>query len=50
MWRTCVPLVAETYGAGGNEDIVAFSQLASQIATSDLRACVEERRMESSFT
>ena len=44
MWSTCVPLVAETYGAGGNVAIEVFSQLASRIAASDLRACVEERR------
>ena len=29
----CVPLVAETSGAWGNEAIEAFSQLASQLAT-----------------
>ena len=29
----CVPLVAETYGAWGNEAIEAFSQLASRLAT-----------------
>ena len=29
----CVPLVAETYGAWGNEAIEAFSQLASWLAT-----------------
>ena len=29
----CVPLVAETYGAWGNEAIEAFSQQASQLAT-----------------
>ena len=29
----CVPLVAETYGAWGNEAVEAFSQLASRLAT-----------------
>ena len=29
----CVPLVAETLGAWGNEVIEAFSQLASRLAT-----------------
>ena len=29
----CVPLVAETYGAWGNEAVEAFSQLASWLAT-----------------
>ena len=29
----CVPLVAETYDAWGNEAIEAFSQLASRLAT-----------------
>jgi hypothetical protein len=29
----CVPLVAETYGAWGNEAIEPFSQLASRLAT-----------------
>ena len=29
----CVPLVAETYGAWGNEAIEAFSHLASWLAT-----------------
>ena len=29
----CVPLVADTYGAWGNEAVEAFSQLASRLAT-----------------
>ena len=29
----CVPLVAHTYGAWGNEAIEAFSQLVSRLAT-----------------
>ncbi|KAL5506359.1 hypothetical protein EMCRGX_G007981 [Ephydatia muelleri] len=29
----CVPLIADTYGAWGNEAVEAFSQLASRLAT-----------------
>ena len=34
----CVPLVAETYGAWGNEAVEAFSQLASWLATLTCRS------------